>query len=403
MAIMSLEDKNYYDLTGAQNATDALRIRVVDRFNCLLENRTTNETYRGFVLARTKKGNRLTMCDVDFQRSSKDGKYHPRLTFRKAFVDHNDVPVQKSAAHVRIPLRSTEDGRVAFWKMISFLHKFKEIVDLGSFDRTFHALTSEDLERLFSDSENLQTIKDTLSNQDIDLSELLQIRPVLNTRLLKSLRDKLQEFVDSNASEADVQAWIDKDNKKYRQQRCLIFGLEYIDFRREGLFSSKRVDILTSIGVKGEHHALIELKSPRDDIFSYTQRDTEHAEVLSYSIHPQLARAIPQILEYKKLIEDKEAYDPDLRRLGFEKRPRISKCMIIIGKSKGEDEEWRQHRQNLSEALGSGLEILTYTDLLARLEATIHNLEKLLTSEGESDAVSESEGEDDLNPEDIPF
>ena len=91
----------------------------------------------------------------------------------------------------------------------------------------------------------------------MDVSEVLRTRSTIT--LLKSYQKKLQQFVDDNASETDVQNWLDENGSKYRQQRCLIFGLEYIDFKREGNTSGKRFDVLTRVGSKYIDHVLIEL------------------------------------------------------------------------------------------------------------------------------------------------
>src|ERR1700722_20025119 len=114
-----------------------------DHFNCSLVNSLTDEAYKGFVLAKSGQGNRLTVCDVNFQRSGTDNKYQPRLTFRRVDQAFNDVNAPSSSRHVRMPFAGGEDGYREFWKMIFFLYKFKETVDFGEFDGSYHVISSE--------------------------------------------------------------------------------------------------------------------------------------------------------------------------------------------------------------------------------------------------------------------
>ena len=389
-------EPNYYDLTDSQNDINSLRIRKIDHYNCVLENSHTREAYRGFVLAKTKEGKRQTLCDIDFQRSTKENnKYQPRLTFRKVHANFDQVNLQNSATAVRIPFDSTQDGRVEFWNMVAFLHKFKEVVDLEGFGGTYHAVTSDEFAKFMDDANNTEVVRQIIEDQDIDISELLQLRPILNIKVLRQLRESINDFVANGATESQVQAWIDEGKKKYRQQRCLIFGLEYMDFKREGLLSSKKLDILTRVGSSGVDYALIELKGPCDDIFDNRVTPTNNNKSSSYKIHPSLARAIPQILEYKHLLENKPADDADLERLGIINKATIRKCIIVIGRN-NDDPVWRMHRNNLSDALGSGLEVLTYTDLVDKLDATIENLEMIRGSVSANSTV-------EVEFDDVPF
>jgi len=373
-----MEENEYFDLTVAENDIDTLTIHQEDRFNCSLVHNGTGETYKGFILARSPQGNRITLCEVNFQRSTTDNKYQPRLTFRRTDPNLSDVNAPSNARNIRMPFASGEDGYRKFWKMIFFLYKFKENVDFGDFDGTYQVISSEQFKEYINDSANKDEITKIAEELGTDVSELLRTKSTLT--LLKNYRSKLLDFIDTGASETDVQNWLDEDGHKYRQQRCLIFGLEYIDFNREGSVNSKNFDVLTRVGSKYIDHVLIELKSPSDDIFEIESSQTINSPTDTYKIHKHLSRAIPQILEYKSALESKEAGDAELEKLGIFNKPHVGKCIIVIGKH-SDNTRWQRNRENLLRSLNSSLEIWTYTELLNKLDATIQNLERIKESE----------------------
>lgn len=369
-----MDVSGYFDLTVPENDIESLTINQQDHFDCSLVDNTTGETYKGFILAKSPQGNNLTVCDTEFKRSGTDNKYQPRLTFRRVDDQFIDVNAPSGSRSRRIPFSDGADGYREFWKMIAFLFRFKELIDFGEFDGTYQVISADQLKEYMNNTSNTDEITKIADELGVEVSELLRTKSTL--KLLKSYRDKLQEFIDTDASETEVQNWLDEDNHKYRQQRCLIFGLEYIDFRREGSASSKRFDVLTRVGSKHIDHVLIELKSPSDDIFGVDMSDTINYPTGQYKINEPLARAIPQILEYKSILEDKSSGDPDLERLGIKSKAYIGKCIVVIGKH-SDDARWLQNRKNLVKSLGSTLEIWTYTELLDKLSSTIENLERI--------------------------
>lgn len=373
-----MDTSEYFDLTDPNNDIESLTINQHDHFDCILLDSSTRETYKGFVLAKSPQGNNLTVCDTEFKRSGRDNKYQPRITFRRVDEQFNDVNAPAGSRSRRIPFSDGSDGYREFWKMIAFLFKFKEMIDFGEFDGSYQVITTEQLKDYMNNTSNEDSIITMADELGVEVSELLRTRSTL--RLLKSYRDKLQEFVDTNATETEVQNWLDEDDHKYRQQRCMIFGLEYIDFQREGSVSSKRFDVLTRVGSKHIDHVLIELKSPSDDMFDIDMSDTINYPTGQYKINDPLARAIPQILEYKSILEDKSAGDPDLERLGINGKAYIGKCIVVVGKH-SDDARWLQNRKNLVKSLGSTLEIWTYTELLDKLNSTIENLERIKEQE----------------------
>lgn len=373
-----MEEKQYFDLTNTENDIDSLAITQKDIFNCVLIHLTSGEIYSGFILAKSPAGNKLTICDVDFQRSGTDGKYQPRLIFRRTTQNLKDTPTRSNTTNVRISFQTGEDGYRKFWKMVFFLYRFKETIDFGEFEGTYQVLSSEELTSYLNNKDNYEKIEESAKELSVEVSTV--IRSATTLKILKEYRTKLLEFIENDHNETDVQNWLDEDNHSYRRQRCMIFGLEFIDFKREGSSSSKRFDILTRVGSKNLENVLIELKSPSDSIFSVSSSSTNNNETHDYKIHQELSRAIPQILEYKSILESKPPGDPELEKVGIEGEARISKCIIIIGKNK-DDPRWQTNRANLTKSFNSSLEVWTYSDLLNKLDSTIENLESNIGQE----------------------
>jgi hypothetical protein len=362
----------YFDLTNATNDVDTLYIGRVDNFNCILKD-GNGKSYTGFLLSKSKQGNIFVVCDTNFQKSATDKKYQPRLTFRKIDPKLQDKHARADVDHIRIPFLTGEDGYRQFWKMIFFLYKFKEMIDFGDFDSSYHMITGEQLTGILNDKQNFDNIQKAANELGIEVSSILRTSTTL--KMLKIYHKKLSEFIKNGVNETAIQNWLDENDHKYRQSRCTIFGLEFIEFKREGSSSSKRFDILTRVGSSSLERILIELKSPTDDIFEIDKSETINDQTTEYKLHDKLSRAIPQILGYRSSLNEKESGDQELEKLGIIKgKANIEKCIIIIGKNHTSD-VWRKNRSNLVRSLSSSLEIWTYTDLLNKLDATIKNLE----------------------------
>ena len=180
------------------------------------------------------------------------------------------------------------------------------------------------------------------------------------------------EFLESNLAESEtfIQNWIDEDEGKYRKQRCLIFGVEYVDPKREGRLNEKRFDVLAE--QNRQNHVLIELKSPNAEVFKITEKPNLNGGISTeYEISQELARAIPQILGYKKWYT--EASSEEIQALGIDKKRNISRCIVVIGQSKNDD-VWKDNFYRLKESFN--IEIWTYSDLIDKLKNTITNLEQ---------------------------
>lgn len=252
--------------------------------------------------------------------------------------------------------------------------------------------TIEGVELPQGDIENISN-EDFLKALSSFLNDPLKQRVITNnfSQIQINILEEYKQFLEKNLDKKEtfIQDWIDgkidnegksnnlneEDIKKIKKSRCLIFGLEFISHKREGEVSSKKFDILTKVSQGKNDYVLIELKSPNSDVFEIkTKPNKNDGESDEYHLSDDIARAIPQILEYRYLLD--VASDVEWSKIGLE-RGKVSKCLIIVGTEKN-DTLWARHFLSLKKSLGGTIEILTYTDLLLKLETTIKNLRENL-------------------------
>ena len=357
---------DYYDLTN--NSIDGVTIVRENAYNCSIRSTQDSVSYKGFLLARSEGGKAMTVCDVDFQRSPQDSKYHPRLTFKRINDKGEVKKVNGNALQQRISFQKGQDGYRAFWDLVSFLYGFSEIIDTGTFKSQYRVATKNSVIDYLGQTAGLEEVMGAVGADSASL-----INYLTTIRLLTNYREKIQSFITDRAKETEVQNWLDEDGHKHRKDRCMIFGLEYVNHKREGGVTGNRYDLLTRIGFNNQERVLIELKSPGDSMFEVKELRTVNDSKTEYSISSALSRAIPQILEYKKDLEDKSAGDAELEKMGEENPIVISRCIIVIGADES-DARWKKNKQALRNSLSSGLEIWTYSDLLHKIDSTIYNL-----------------------------
>lgn len=209
-----------------------------------------------------------------------------------------------------------------------------------------------------------------LTNDKLQNSFFQKI-PEIQIKALEEHKEFLENNLDKD--ETFIQNWLDEDNGKYRKTRCLIFGLEYVDPLREGeIMGRKRFDILAT--QSRESHILLELKSPSADVFEIKEKkNANEGKTTTYKLSPDLARAIPQILGYKKWY--KNIGPEKVEELGLKEKKHVSECVIVIGQRQNNN-TWKQNFEDLKDNLK--VKIWTYTDLVDRMANTIKNLKENL-------------------------
>jgi hypothetical protein len=365
-------DNDFFNLISGD--LTKLSIQKTDYYECCIKDVDGN-IYHGFILAQSPTRKAFTICEINFHKSDNDEKYHPRLVFKRTDEKFTEKKVSGESIVQRISFQKGGDGYREFWRMISFLKGFKDLIDTGNFEDEYRVASDQEVldylkkKEVFKDGDAYKKIIDELG---IDSASALYFLTTI--KLLKSYKEKINTFIQNKSSETDVQNWIDEDSHEHRQDRCMIFGLEFINHKREGGASGDKYDIFTKIGTESEERILIELKSPSDEVFEAKEHGTINNIKKEYSLSPSISRAIPQILEYRRTLEEKRAGDSELQKIGENEEIKISKCIIVIGAEK-KDSRWKKNLREFRRSLSSNLEIWTYTDLLNKIDSIIKNLE----------------------------
>jgi len=286
----------------------------------------------------------------------------------KAFIGQNidlrEVNASAAEKSSYIKANATEADIIEIIKTLT-PEAQRQILD--SFEAAKQAPESEGTEDI-SQEKFISALSKFLTDKDVQRAFYSQL-PKIQIDILKSHIAFLRGNLDK--SETFIQSWIDEDGGKFRKQRCLIFGLEYVDPVREGQIASKRFDVLAEQDL--EHHVIFELKSPQDEVFKLVERPVSAGGVSTeYHLSPQLSRAIPEVLGYKKMYE--HAQSEELEKLGIKIRKPVSKCVIVLGTRKDEG-VWKENFDRICGSL-TGIELLTYNHLIDRLENTVRNLEE---------------------------
>ncbi len=234
---------------------------------------------------------------------------------------------------------------------ISQIHIENSKAKIEFIKKLFSSVSDDDLKSLLADPEAIKNVFTTLPRIRIDILENLKVE----------LENQL------NYNEKMIQNWIDQQPKI----RCLIFGLEYVDYKREVQFGNSQFDILTE--QSGTDHVIIEMKSPNADVFKFKQTQLKNGVKTDYILSGDLAEAIPQTIKY--LREYERSNSEDFQRVGVERKI-PHKALIIIGR-KRVDQVWQQHYNDLNHRI-SGIEILTYDHLIEKMSNQIQNLKNLI-------------------------
>lgn len=257
-------------------------------------------------------------------------------------------------------------GREDKDRLIKFLNSNKLLDDLSESPESF--------------AKRLRTSASNSSKRVVVTAEY----PKIQLETLKEHRNFLNENLKKN--ETFIQRWIDGkiDNKgaeispsteeteRLKKSRCLIFGLEFVNHKREGAASQKRFDILTRVADGRNEYVLIELKSPSGSVFDVkVERNNNGGQSTTYCLSDDIARALPQIASYKGLLG--EATNVEWERIGCP-RGKVVKSIILVGTRPNQDPVWDDNYRHLRSGLSSSIEVMTYTDLLEKLDATIKNL-----------------------------
>ncbi len=362
----------FFDIKNGDINT--LTIEKWDNFNCRL--RDLSKVYKGFLLAKSSTSSAYTICEIDFQRSATDNKYQARLTFRRTKQSLEDMPVPSNQDTRRIPFESGEDGYREFWKMISFLSGFKDLVDLGEFNFRVQAINVNSL--VINDANKATIIKNLLKagySHEV-WEEIANTNPTLATKfsyariqedkigILKELNQRLIKGGYSETTGKDSwQTWIYNNSwligvhykKPIAKTKLNLSGImpDFIFPTVDGF-----VDIL-------------EIKLPIDEVI---KEDNSHKG--SWRVTTDTSEAIGQVINYLIEIDRlklelekqvKQIYNLEISFL----KPR---AYILIGNSSGWTNEKKEGLRKLNYFLHN-IQIITYNELLERGNQSIKTID----------------------------
>lgn len=305
-----------YDLTT--EVLSELEIKENNqKAGCFIRHKQTQIIYSSFILdsnSRTK-----VCCDVSFYRSSKTGKYLPRLNFKKTNLDNTDKTTKTTVA-VNINLT---DGVVStrFQNFINFLNSFKNLVDTGEFERSFKVV-GKDFYVEFSESDSpkkISVIKELIKRTDFSTDEI-------NSILFESRKKTIKAFLfllknkTLNGNKSSYESYIDKYKvtgeegiwhdffKRNEWLLGLNIDLKFIrDFISEGKVgiedtSGKGSPKADYIGISN-YTTLVELKTSNTKIFKERKGSLSRANTWDFS--PEFIEGISQCLGQKMAFEKK--------------------------------------------------------------------------------------------------
>ena len=310
---------DYIDLTDPACDLSHYQIEAVPGYNCaIIDDAEEPNEYSGFLLAKSRGGEACTICDVNFHYSDKDKRYGVRLTFRRTFKDGNDKTVNKGQYYQRISFDTGKDGYREFWKMIAFLEKFKECVDVGEFSDEFRVISKDNivyetalkLKDIGDADERVQClmkiIEQSKANDDIivDLLSVKQRRQSINVFKLL-LEDK--EYRERYRKKYQIQKPGDEAlwNHFFKMNKW-IFGLNFdLRFTEDYLSeqslgnpntASSGSPVVDYLGL-GNFTTLVEIKTPEKKYFKDDKSSGSRAN--TWSFHNEFIEAVSQCLGQK--------------------------------------------------------------------------------------------------------
>jgi len=307
------------------------------------------KAYNSFLLVQNSVSR--TICDIALHKSSKTGKYLPRISFKR-IAKNGDIQTTRSKDKVNIAFTTSEDA-MTFWKLIGFLFSYKDLVDIGEFERTFQVLSKDKYILEFSNKEELekiQDLKELVGRSDLTYN---QLKTITFENRKKNLRAFYYLLKNKSGS-------IEKYREKYRIQpgeehiwhhflknNDWILGLnadlrfisEFLDEQKVGIENSTgsespQVDLL---GVS-EFTTLVELKHSSTNIFKI-KKSKGRANTWDFSTDfiEGISQCLGQKNELERSFKEKVFVKNNNQRLSTDGLESVDpKSLLIMGNKKRE-------------------------------------------------------------------
>lgn len=376
---------NEFDLID--NDISALTIKEnSSKDNCLIWD-TTDPTKVYSSLVLTKNSKSKTVCFITFFKSSQTGKYLPRPTFKRLRLSGEE---QSTSQNINISFNTSNEAEV-FWKLIGFLGSYKDLVDLGDFDKKFKVVSKEAYILEFKDKQTrdkVEDLKELINISDFSSEDIKSITFEKRKKDIKAFFLLLKNLNDCHGKYRDKYDIITQGEEyiwhHFLKKNDWILGLNadlkfLLDFYHEqkvgmedGLGSkSPKTDFL---GVS-EYTVLIELKHSNTKIFKET-RSKGRANTWDFSndFIEGISQCLGQKFDLEKYFNEKN-FIKDGKRLDKTEIEAIDpKTIFLIGNKRQEfptnmlddinmlkNKTFERFRRN-----NRNLDILTYDELFER-------------------------------------
>lgn len=309
----------------------------------------TDKAYNSFLITQNSRSR--TICEISFHKSSQTAKYLPRLTFKR-IANNGDIQTTRSKDKVTIKFDESEDA-IRFWRLIGFLFNYKDLVDVGEFEKSFQVVSKQAYVLEFTNKDELEKIRDL--KELVGISDLnynqLKILTFENRKknlkafyfLLKNIRESHQHYSEKfKIQPGEEHIW-----HHFLQSNDWILGLnadlrfitDFLDEQKVGIENSvgsesPKVDIL---GIS-EFTTLIELKHTTANIFKVAKsKGRANTWDFTTDFIEGISQCLGQKNELEKSFETKVFLDSDKNRLPKDGIETIDpKALILIGNKKRE-------------------------------------------------------------------
>lgn len=391
MALRPVTDPFHNTFNVIDGDIETLEVRENNnKDKCLIWDIKKEDTcYTKFIFDKNSKT--TTLCDISFYPSSETGKYLPRLTFRKTDNDGNEKEIDAKKV-INIGFNDSKKALI-FWKFISFLIKYKELVDTGDFEKSYKVAPKDAYWIEFESKpqkDKIEALKELIFKADLDENGIKSLvfenrKKHLKTflHLLKNLIHKgqnsielYQKHFELRGEEAVWHHFFKKHDWILGLNVDIKFIRDFFDEQKVGISDSQnrnspQVDIL---GIS-DYTTLIELKHNNTKIFK--AKKTSKSRTNTWDFTPDFIEGISQCLAQKTGLEksaDYKNYVNNGKRLDTTVHKTIDPNVIfIIGNRKAEfPHDSKDEHHVKSETLerfrrnNRNVDIITFDELFER-------------------------------------
>ena len=312
MALQQLTFDNVFNLVKDDLSTLEI-MENSPKNNCHIRDKTDiNKYYNAFIIQDNPKTK--IICEISFYPSSITSRYTPRLTFKKT-DSAGEIKQTDIKKHVIIAFKESEQA-LAFWKLVGFLNSFKDLVDLGEFEKSFQVVSKNAYFIEFAnkdEKEKIEEIKELILKADLKENDIKSITFENRKKIIKGFLYLLKDKPTHNKS--SLESYKEKyglQNAKesvwhhFLKKNDWILGLNVdIKFIRD-LYDEQKVGTENSMGRGSpktdfigfsEYTTLIELKHSGTNIFKNDKTTKSRSNTWDFT--PDFIEGISQCLGQK--------------------------------------------------------------------------------------------------------